>query len=179
MKIFLDMDGVIMDFVGGIFKWYQTEGLTHEDITGWNKIVTLTCEAKGMTKSEFWKGLTDEFWEGLEFLPWAEDLIALLEPYKPVLLTSPGSHGAGGKQAAIRKGLKQFWRDDRYLIGPAKSYVAHPEAVLIDDSEKNVDAFSEAGGRAILFPQPWNRFGSSRDPVKFIYYALEVTRRLK
>ena len=28
--------------------------------------------------------------------------------------------------------------------------------VLIDDSQDNYDNYTQKGGRAILFPQPWN-----------------------
>ncbi len=33
---------------------------------------------------------------------------------------------------------------------------AHPNAILIDDNEKEVDDFRTHGGMAILVPQPWN-----------------------
>jgi len=38
-----------------------------------------------------------------------------------------------------------------------KSLLARPRAVLVDDSDANVDAFRAAGGAGIVFPQPWNR----------------------
>jgi 5'(3')-deoxyribonucleotidase len=44
----------------------------------------------------------------------------------------------------------------QYLIGPRKQFCAHPEALLIDDSDDNVKAFRGAGGHAILVPRPWN-----------------------
>ncbi len=61
-----------------------------------------------------------------------------------------------------------------------KQKFARPNVLLVDDWEKQVDPFIEAGGQAILFPQPWNRnheFAS--DPLKYVLdslTALEGTR---
>ena len=37
-----------------------------------------------------------------------------------------------------------------------KHFCARPDALLIDDSDHNVEAFLAHGGQAILVPRPWN-----------------------
>jgi hypothetical protein len=54
----------------------------------------------------------------------------------------------------IEKHLPAYRR--RFLIGPRKEFCAHGGSVLIDDSDKNVASFRDAGGLAILYPRPWN-----------------------
>lgn len=46
---------------------------------------------------------------------------------------------------------------NEYQIGPKKELNAKSGAILIDDSDKNVENYRAAGGCAILFPQPWNK----------------------
>jgi hypothetical protein len=61
-----------------------------------------------------------------------------------------------GKKQWIRRYLpEEMWNN--YLIGPPKHLCASPDALLIDDVEENVDKFRAYGGRAVLFPRPWNR----------------------
>jgi hypothetical protein len=54
--------------------------------------------------------------------------------------------------------LQQFFdpRFRRYMLGSHKHLMAKPGVVLIDDSDAKCEKFIEAGGGAILFPQPWN-----------------------
>ena len=110
----------------------------------------------GMSGNEFWNSLDHDFWANLEMLPWAEELLDYLEPFKPCILSSPAGATASGKQRWIKKHLPKFWNDGRYLLGPAKHYAASPEAILIDDHEVKIQEFKDAGGRGILFPAPWN-----------------------
>lgn len=42
------------------------------------------------------------------------------------------------------------------VIAWDKSCLAHPDSILIDDCDENVDKFNDAGGKAILVPQDWN-----------------------
>lgn len=60
-----------------------------------------------------------------------------------------------GKLEWIHKYMPSWlWR--QYLIGPQKWMCARPNALLIDDSDKNVEKFRQAGGQALLVPRPWN-----------------------
>lgn len=153
MKVyFLDLDGVVVDFAQGCIDWYNLD-CKPEDIKFWGAIFDFY---KG-TEASFWEGLTTEFWVGLKFTKEANDILTLLEPLKPCILTAPPWKGAGGKQEWIQKQMPDYFNEKRYLIGPGKHFLAHSQSLLIDDSEDNVDKFREFGGNAILVPRSWNR----------------------
>lgn len=48
------------------------------------------------------------------------------------------------------------WMHRQYLVGPRKQFCAHSEALLIDDSDANIDTFRAWGGTGLLVPRPWN-----------------------
>jgi hypothetical protein len=167
MRIYLDLDGVIVAFAEGVIKWYDLN-CTTEDITGWGVIFKYFPGSE----AAFWEGLTTKFWLELKFTREANQILTLLKPIKPCILTSPPHNGAGGKQQWIRKNLPDYFKDGRYLIGPAKQYLAHNNALLIDDSDENIDKFENAGGHAILVPRPWNRLRGN-DIMKHIKTELK------
>lgn len=154
-QILLDLDGVVIDYVGGCIDWFGLkthEGVMHE----WDSVLKTYKKQTGKSKSDFFREQTEEFWLGLKMYPWASDLLELLAPYKPVILTSPTLTNAGLRQRWINKNMKDYFDEKRYLIGPAKWAAAHPGALLIDDKPDNIRKFSAAGGQVMFFPQPWN-----------------------
>ena len=155
MKLFLDLDGVIVDFIGGAIKQH---GLDHSDMMArWPKGEWGSEEQFGFKDpDEFWNPLTTEFWANLEFTKEAPEILKVVQPYKPTLLTSPAFGGCDGKQLWIKKNLPKYFYSKQYLIGPAKSAVASSDAVLIDDSDANAEEFTKAGGWVILIPRIWN-----------------------
>lgn len=172
---YLDLDGVIVDFAQGCIDWYTLD-CTPEDFKDWGFIFNFFSGSE----KDFWEGLTDRFWLGLNFTKEAKRILTLVEPMKPCILTSPARTGAGGKQQWIRENLPDYFNEDRYLIGPAKHYLAHKNSLLIDDSEENVDRFRKGvkgnGGMAILVPRPWNRLRGN-DVLKHIKTELDKLRR--
>jgi 5'(3')-deoxyribonucleotidase len=162
-RILLDMDGVLVDFLGGCKKFHHKEykGHPHEpdkqtEQTSWNIEPVFQMPAK-----EIWDPLGFEFWSNLEPQPWMQEIVTLLEDRfgdkNICLLTAPiETYGAiDGKRAWIRKHLPQFRR--RYLVGPAKEFCASNRHALVDDHSTNIEAFKDAGGHTFLFPAPWNR----------------------
>jgi len=176
-KIFLDVDGVLADFSGAVINLLGL-GITNDDITHWDFLL----EYAGMSSDRFWSHFDDNFWANLvKKTPECDEIVKLLEEYRPCLLTSPAFIGAGGKQEWIRKNLPSFFYDGRYLIGPAKEYLAHKNAILIDDSDSNIGNWEEGGGIGILVPKPWNVAGrgmalAELDSVKSIQEGIELIK---
>jgi len=115
----------------------------------------------GLSGCEFWKPIHDlgvDFWMNLPWYPWADELIELCEEAGGfVIASTPArrSHSAKGKVLCLQERFGRGFRD--YMLGPHKQLMAGSGLVLIDDSDEQVEAFREAGGEAILFPQRWNR----------------------
>lgn len=165
-KILLDMDGVLANFVQGACDFLKVDnpyrGTFKERTLGSFDIL----EHLGMSPGEqddFYDDINNvPFWEHLGVLPEACAIVAEAEAAvgtKNVCLLSSPSHmefSMVGKVRWIRKHFPQF--QDRYLFGKQKQFCADTvDHILIDDYEKNVDAFRAHGGQAFLVPRPWNK----------------------
>lgn len=162
-RLFLDIDGVLADFTTGV---HRKLGIDYDPKRwpykvgpeGWdfhNEIGMSFAELSALCDFEFW-----------ESLPWhydGRDILGVLLRYCTIdeitLLTTPMPHymSASGKMAWLEKNLPAYkWRT---LICSAKKEILAPlpGSILIDDCQRNVDAWEKAGGTAILVPRPWNR----------------------
>lgn len=179
---FVDMDGVLVDWLGGACR---VHGRDRGEI--WKKINQEGHHQGphlvfGLSAEEFWGKIVDEgphFWESLELLPWAVDLLAVASKHSEIcILTSPS------KNPGCMDG-KRNWLWDHfgkefgsYLIGPQKFHSSRPGSLLVDDHEANVDLFPRYGGEALLVPQPWNRHGHLYcDEGKWLLSTLEERLR--
>lgn len=164
--IYLDMDGVLVDFVGGAFKVFEIDPELRTEVKSWSDMTRVVSEQtnKDIEPEEFWQRIADEgedFWANLEWLPWGEELLHLcMESAPTVLMTAPTSHhrSASGKLLWINSKMPKDWQK-RYAMSPCKHHMAHPGALLIDDGEHNIVAFREHNGSACLIPNTWNSYG--------------------
>lgn len=168
MKYLLDMDGVIADFVGGVGRLYDTD-LNHMDDWGIEEFL-------GVSEKEMWIRIDiegPEFWATLPEYPWTNDLIRLLGPDNLVISTAP-SRSADSLKGKAEWLQEMFgYKFNRYMFGRHKHLLAGSGLTLIDDKDANVEAFRAHGGRAVLFPQKWNKneeFVSNR--VGYVAQAL-------
>ena len=156
MKVLLDVDGVLADFVGGVCKFYDRENpYQYPENKGVYDIVKL-LEMEPLT---FWKPLGYQFWKDLEKLPYADSIVEMVtDTYGEeniCILTKPcDTVGcADGKVAWVKEHYPQF----NYLIGSSKSWCAYPDSILFDDHWPNVRRFREKTGLAFLMPGAWNQ----------------------
>ncbi len=152
--LLLDVDGVLANFIGGII---QTHGwpFTHKEFNCWDYHRT-----HGYTDEEMWEPTKDgKWWLGLDPYDHAADLLAKLrETHNIIFCTAPNSDATCASQKIQwleKHGFMEPGSGD-YQIGKHKHLNAMSGCVLIDDSDENVWRYRHAGGRAILFPQPWN-----------------------
>lgn len=157
-EVFLDLDGVLVDLVGGVSKFY---GVPQPFLNPANHGKYYLDKILGIKPEDFWSPLGYDFWSTLEWMPDATEILFRLFHYvdhkQSTLLTSPiSTEGCvEGKCHWIRKHMPRWSR--RFLIGSGKEAIAGPGKLLIDDYDQNVDKWIEAGGPAILVPRPWNR----------------------
>ena len=187
LKIFLDIDGVVRNWDSGVCQLF---GLGDVLVRSWDTIENLALE-RGVVKTgkEFWEKQTSDFWAGLKMYQHAHDFLSMLEDLvgkkNICLLTAPTLTSAGGTQKWIRKNMPYFFNSKQYLIGPAKHFVAGAGKLLIDDKDDNVIKFREAGGEAIVFPQPWNSMSKlHRNGWKYVIeelrrFSLDIKRQCK
>lgn len=155
--IFIDMDDVLFDFVGEALRLHgRPEVLDNYPPKEWRLSAVL-----GISDADFWGKIDDAgpgWWANLPLLPRAMELVELCRTYAPITIaTSPSRHwhSAAGKIQALQKHFGPDFRD--YMIGPQKHLLARRGCLLIDDADRNVLAFDEAGGATCLVPRPWNR----------------------
>jgi 5'(3')-deoxyribonucleotidase len=158
-KIFLDMDGVLADFVLG---WCSAKGLASPYANGLNGGEWDIAKIFGMSGEAFWEPCNSaEFWANL---PWTVDGYEILKTCcKAVgrddvyLLTSP-SHSPEswkGKVQWVQEFLPSM--QGRMIQCNCKHVLARPGYVLVDDCDVNIDRWRESGGVGVLVPRPWNK----------------------
>lgn len=155
-KCFLDMDGVLSDFIGGACAVHGRNDFVEYDI--W--------KYWGMSEERFWEPLCNrEFWAGLERTLEADDIIAAAvrnyDTSEIYILTMPSrfspEESAAGKLLWIKKHYP--FLADQYILTRDKALLAGPRTLLVDDNDDNIRIFEEAGGRTFLVPRPWNVAG--------------------
>jgi 5'(3')-deoxyribonucleotidase len=161
-RCFLDVDGVLADFTGGVHKklgiaydiskWPYAKGPK-----GWD-----FHEELGMSFERVSEICDFDFWKNL---PWTADgrdiLDVVLDHFFPgeiTLLTTPMPNvmSASGKVAWITEQLPEFEKQIMVCTGSKEVLANVPDSVLIDDNTQNVHRWTSAGGKAVLVPRPWN-----------------------
>jgi 5'(3')-deoxyribonucleotidase len=169
--IFLDLDGPMVDFHGGVFKLFGENPSDHNG---------LAHEVLGVPKGEVWKRVYkagEKFWVNLEPTPWARELYNELGRADEVVICTSPSHipaGSSGKVKWMKKFFNGNFRD--YILTSRKECLAKPGDILVDDMEKNTDLFTEKGGNGLLFPRPWNR--NRKDSDNAMMVTLETISQL-
>lgn len=149
MKIFLDMDGVIVDFARGICDRYN---LNYNKETSSNLVNFLT--------NDVWEDLEkdDNFWFNLPKFEWSDKLVkACQECAETFILSAPGVinlKSASGKVKWLNHYYPEF--GDKFILTYHKYLLAHPCRVLIDDTHGQIEKFKEFGGATILFPHSFD-----------------------
>lgn len=176
MKAFVDLDGVLVDFLGGAC---QAHGRTSPYGQVGSAGVWDVSRLWGITDEQFWAPLASrEFWSGLSWTADGPEILGILESVfgasNMVLLTAPGltAESAAGKVDWIQRHLPTY--QNRYLIGTAKHFCARAGCVLIDDRDSNLQSWQAAGGLAVQVPRPWNTGHGKTAPQSISRSLLEI-----
>lgn len=162
--IFIDMDGVLSDFIGGVSRLLGLEPA--QVLERWPRGEPHGYVAFGLqTEDNFWQVIdgklgskVEDFWASLEMCERAKDLYDLCSDRGPTfVLTSPSRNPASssGKVRWLQRHFGQRFRS--FILTQHKYLMAAPGRVLIDDWDQNVEKWEKAGGRSILVPRVWNQ----------------------
>ena len=157
LRIMLDMDGVLayweksaaeicnIDYEDPEIREALKNGKRFEEFVGGDEKMWPIIDKGG-----------EKWWEDMEKLPWADDLIELLSKETKDLsfLSSPSNNPIcySGKAKWILKHYPDMAKD--VFLGAKKHRVANPNILLVDDSEKKVKKFRKYGGHAFLWHCP-------------------------
>ncbi len=172
IKIFLDLDDVCNKFTmhalevvgcpveaGDLHLFNPEWGF---DIIQAANALYPTCDSHfKFTLESFWRQIGRDVWrdapESDEFKILLRHCESLVGRENTRIATTPvkDPESLAGKLEWIHYHFPK-WMHRQYHMTPLKYDLAKPGALLIDDSEKNVNEFRQHGGQAILVPRPWN-----------------------
>jgi hypothetical protein len=164
--VYLDMDGVLADFFGGVEKMY---GVEH-----WKQLTN--DKTKDLKKEVIDRITGTDFFATLPKFPTADALIDLVKKFTGgnfSINTSPlrGDHenSAKYKKTWISNNIEQ--PDDIIVTGRKESYAKDKASgtpnILIDDRPVNIQRWQAAGGYGILYQ-------ANRDPLNKVKESLDA-----
>ena len=175
LRIFLDLDGVICYWLKSAAKTCNVDiedQKTRDALKNGKRLESFVGGDEKMWHMIDEEG--DEWWENIEKLPWADDLIDLLKKHTKELsfLSSPSNSPLcySGKAKWIIKNYPEMSKD--VFLGCKKHRVANPNILLIDDTDKKVKQFRKYGGHAFKWPCPLDIIEGDVD-IKSVLKELE------
>jgi hypothetical protein len=83
----------------------------------------------------------------------------------------PNTECYAGKFAWLQKFTGS--RKPPLMTAEHKALLAKKDRILIDDMDKNISPFTEAGGHGVLIPRPWNTaFGKTMTPGDVVSHVV-------
>ena len=148
--VYLDMDGVLADFFGGVEKMY---GVEH-----WKQLTN--DKTKDLKKEVIDRITGTDFFATLPKFPTADGLIEMVKKFtggKFSINTSPlrGDHENSGKYKKVWISNNIEQPDEIIVTGRKESYAKDKASgtpnILIDDRPVNIQRWQAAGGYGILY----------------------------
>jgi hypothetical protein len=156
VRIFCDLDGVLVDFNRG-FKRIEANKdelspTEYEEKYGAEKMWEMVDDAG------------DSFWANLKWMKDGRELWDYLSQFDPIILSSPSrsKHSIHGKMKWINRNLglsqpkpttssKKWDPESRIILSSYKyKFAKSKDDILIDDTKAKIKDWTEAGGTGIL-----------------------------
>jgi hypothetical protein len=156
MQIYLDMDGVLMDYDRHILKWdcYWRGPLYH------HKPESEWTPEQATNDKLYQDAMADPaFWTTMEPMQDAYVLWNFCRPYHPHVLTATPLSGAAYRDRCVEDKLGRIHQlfdgnfpveDFHACLRHEKKAFATPGHILVDDMAPNCDEWTRCGGTAIL-----------------------------
>lgn len=186
MNVFLDMDGVLCDFISSVLH-KASKPVSYNSV----KEESLNAVIPKSEVNRIWKIIHKQrsvFWEKLEPTPF---VYAIRDSYDDLfrshynnlyILSSPiaGPASAQGKMKWLRNHMP-FLPASNIILTASKHLLSHEGNILVDDRLSVAAEFTsnERKGECIVFPQPWNcdnfesLSASSQDTINLIKEKLK------
>ena len=177
-QIYCDMDGVLTDFERRFVEMLRQEGPKYYSKEVINQVTRPKHFEALEGQEEFWNFIDNhiglEFWSGMEWMPNGRELWNFIQPYGPILLTSPSRQNTSrlGKRLWVKEHLVPA-PPVEFRFGDAKSDFANENAILIDDKPSNLAAFAGKGGIALEVKD--GEIQSVINKLKELGYGRELT----
>jgi len=158
LTIFLDLDGVLADWLKSACSVCGIDENESEVKRKLKQGIHLEKIGK-ISEEELWKKIDAKetnFWENLEKLPWADDLVKACNDLGDMyFLTSSGDcvYACTGKAIWIKKYYPEYL--NRLIIFREKEVLANKNTILVDDSESKITKFQKAGGYVFHWPNQY------------------------
>jgi len=159
-QIYCDMDGVLVDLVGAVLETAQQDATDETLRKGVEKIIGIDWKwteknPKYQKSLDYINDMVSEnidLWAGLPPTTDKDVLWDFISPYDPYVLSHPWDEAsADGKVLWIQEHLTPQPKDI-YLTGDKHKYALNEDGapnLLIDDFEKYINPWRQAGGIAI------------------------------
>jgi hypothetical protein len=147
-KIFVDMDGVLVDFVASV-KTHLIPDYTESKYKSDSKY-----------RTKFWKAVKEfsekggKLWDVAPMMPDALQLLDYIDKHQPAILTASGNPKYGAipqKHTWVKRHLSKYNLNVNIVRkSDEKAAFARPNHILIDDMDKSIGPWNAAGGIGIL-----------------------------
>jgi 5'(3')-deoxyribonucleotidase len=177
-QIYCDMDGVLTDFENRFVEMLRQEGPKYYSKEVINQVTRPKHFEKLEGETEFWNFIDNhlglEFWSGMNWMPNGRQLWSFIQPYNPIILTSPSRQNTSrlGKRMWVKENLVPA-PPVEFRFGASKSDFANKKAILIDDRPSNLSAFASKGGIALEVKD--GEIQSVINKLKELGYGRELT----
>lgn len=182
MKIFLDMDGVIVDLVSGLLSQYNKD---HHDSVKPQDIKAFGIHNYVKIKHAIYNyfKLPGMFGKNLEPFENAVQVIKMIVDEYPqtYILTTPHDSSETcerDKKEWVREHLP-FFSTKNMIFSHHKHLLAKPGDVILEDKPANLKKWKENNGISVCYNQPWNQEVECNHRVKSwyeFYYLLDAIK---
>lgn len=162
--LFLDMDGVIVDFFKGMKK------ITGKDPPKSGEEYNIYLMDTPIEPFDY------DFWFNLDKTPEADMIINHAIGHfgleHIIILSKPIK--TRGCRDAKEDWIAKHYPDlaDNVFLGKKKWKLASATNILLDDHNENHYEFIKHGGRSVLFPRPWNDMAHVLNPLHYVFDQL-------